>query len=99
MVDITSRSSTNELGEFRLPVGSEVLVAKAASDLEVAIKTRNHQELLVELRRLGQRVETTGVDPAGHKEVARAFGGAPPKDGSFDFQEAEVGHDAAQELR
>ena len=46
-----------ELRELGLAVGAQVLVAQAARDLEVALEAGDHQELLVLLRRLRQRVE------------------------------------------
>jgi hypothetical protein len=49
-----------ELGELGLAVGTQVLVAHAARDLEVAVVPRDHQELLEDLRRLRQRIEVAG---------------------------------------
>jgi hypothetical protein len=46
-----------ELRELRLAIGAQVLVAEAARDLEVAVESRDHQDLLEQLRRLRQRVE------------------------------------------
>ena len=63
-----------DLRELGLAVGAQVLVAEAPHDLEVAVEARDHQELLVELRRLRQRVELARVDAAGHEVVARALG-------------------------
>ena len=59
-----------ELGELRLPVGAEVLVAVAAGDLVVALHARDHQQLLEQLRTLRQRVERPGLQPRRHQEVA-----------------------------
>src|SRR3712207_7044962 len=47
-----------ELGELRLPVGAEVLVAVAAGDLEVALGAGHHEQLLEQLRALGDRKST-----------------------------------------
>ena len=38
-----------DLGEFRLAVGAQILVAEAAGNLKVAVKAREHRKLLVEL--------------------------------------------------
>src|SRR5438045_4608841 len=46
-----------ELGELRLAVGAQILIAEAAHDLVVAIEPGNHQQLLEDLRRLRQRKE------------------------------------------
>ena len=52
-----------ELIEFaRQAVGARVLVAETGRDLEVAVEARHHQQLLVLLRRLRQRVELAGMD-------------------------------------
>src|SRR6185503_17361183 len=63
-----------DLREFRLAVGTEILVAKAARDLEVAVEAGNHEQLLVDLRRLRERIELTRMHAAGHEIVPRAFG-------------------------
>ena len=61
-VSITSSSRHEahldvELGELRLAIAAQVLVAEAARDLEVAVVAGDHQQLLELLRRLRQRVE------------------------------------------
>ena len=63
-----------ELGELGLAVGPQVLVAEAADDLVVALQAAHHQELLEELRALGQRVPGAALQAARHQEVARALG-------------------------
>ena len=47
----------------RQAIGARVLVAKARRDLEVAVEARHHQELLVLLRRLRQRIELARMNP------------------------------------
>ena len=61
-----------DLRELGLAIEAEVLVAEAAHDLEVALVARDHQQLLEDLRRLGERVERAGVEPRRHEEVTRA---------------------------
>ena len=87
-----------ELGELRLAVGSQVLVAEAAGDLEVAVEARDHQQLLVELGRLRQGVEMPGVHPAGDQEVTGTLGSAAAQDGRLDLEEALLAQDVAHEL-
>ena len=87
-----------ELGELRLAVGAQVLVAEAAGDLEVALEAGHHQQLLELLRRLGQGVEAARVDAAGHQVVARALGRALDQDGRLHLQEALLGQEVADEL-
>ena len=77
-----------ELRELRLPVGPQVFVAKAAGDLHVAVVAGDHQNLLVQLRRLRQRVERAVVHAAGHQVVAGPFGRAAAEHRRFDVDEA-----------
>ena len=50
-----------DLCEFRLTVGAKVLVAESLGDLEVTVEAGNHQKLLEQLRRLGERIEFSRV--------------------------------------
>ena len=72
----------------RAAVGARVLVAKAGCDLEVAVEARDHEQLLVLLRRLGQRVELAGMEAGGHQEVARPLGRARGQDRGLELDEA-----------
>jgi hypothetical protein len=62
-----------ELGELRLAVGAEVLVAVAAGDLVVALHAGHHEQLLEQLRRLRQGVPGARLQADRHQEVARAL--------------------------
>ena len=77
-----------ELGELRLPVAAQVLVAEAPSDLVVAIDPRDHQELLELLRALRQRVDRPGLEPARDDEVTRALGRRLDQVGRLHLDEA-----------
>ncbi len=79
------------LRELRLAVGAQVLIAKAAHDLKVAVKAGDHQDLLEQLRRLRQGVEVSRVDPAGDEVIARAFRGGARQERRFNFQETFAG--------
>ena len=79
-----------DLRELRLPVGAQVLVAEAARDLEVAVEARDHQQLLVELRRLRQRVELARMHAARHQIVARAFRRRLRENRRLDLEETRV---------
>ena len=46
-----------DLRELGLAIDAQVLVAEALHDLEVAVEAGHHEELLEELRALGERVE------------------------------------------
>ena len=79
-----------ELGELRLPVGAEVLVAVAAGDLVVPLHAADHQQLLEQLRRLRQRVPAAGLEPDRDQEVAGALGGGPGQRRGLDLQEVPL---------
>src|SRR5438093_1562896 len=83
-----------DLGVLGLAVGAQILVAQAARDLEVAVASRDHEGLLVELRRLRQGVELPRVDAARDYVVARALGRGLDQHRGLDLEEAlarEVG--------
>lgn len=84
-----------ELHELVLAVGAQILVAQAAGDLEVAVGAADHQQLLVELRALGQGVELAGLLAARHQELAGAFGGGGHEHRGLDLDEPLVLHGAA----
>ena len=86
------------LGELGLTVGAQVLVAEAAGDLEVAVKAGQHQDLLVQLRRLGQGVEVARLHTAGYQIVAGAFRGALDQHGGLDLAEVVVAVVVADDL-
>ena len=88
-----------DLGELRLAIGPQVLIAEAARDLEVPVVARDHQQLLVDLRRLRQRVELALVHPARYEIVARPFGCGLGEDRGLDLEEAEVAQGAPRPLR
>ena len=64
-----------QLGELRLAVRAEVLVAIAAGDLVVALHAGDHEQLLEQLRALRQGVPGSGPQPSGHQEVAGSLRG------------------------
>ena len=80
-----------ELGELRLAVGAEILVAVAARDLVVALHAGDHEQLLEQLRALRQRIEGAGLQPGGHQEVARALRGRPGQRRRLDLDEVVGG--------
>ena len=57
-----------ELGELRLAVGAEVLVAVAAGDLVVPLHAGHHEQLLEQLRALRQGVPGAGRRRAGTRK-------------------------------
>ena len=80
-----------ELGELRLAVGAEILVAVAARDLVVALHAGDHEQLLEQLRALRQRIEGAGLQPSGHQEVARALRGGAGQRRRLDLDEVVAG--------
>ena len=87
-----------DLGELGLTVRAQVLVAEALHDLVVALEPGHHQDLLEELRRLRQREEHAGIDPARDQVVARAFGRALGQKGRLDVDEPVVVEEAPHGL-
>ena len=82
----------------RQTVGARVLVAEAGRDLKIAIEARHHQELLVLLGRLRQRVELARMDARRHKEVARAFGARRREDRGLELEEPLPFHPSAKRI-
>ncbi len=78
--------------------GAGVLVAEARRDLEVAIETRDHDELLELLRRLRECVELSGMQARGHQIVTRAFRRRGGEDRRLEFEEAALFHAAADRV-
>ncbi len=76
-------------------VGARVFVAEAGRDLEIAVEPGHHQQLLVHLRGLRQRVELARMQARGHEEVARAFGRRSSQDRRLELVEADIAHAAA----
>ena len=85
-----------ELGEFRLTIGAEILVAETADNLIVTIHARHHQQLLVELWGLRQGKEMIRVGATGHQIVTGAFRRGLGQERRFDFIETVVVHEIAQ---
>ena len=77
-----------DLGELRLTVGTQVLVAEAAGDLDVAVHAGQHEQLLVLLRRLRQGVELARMYTGRHEVVARALRGGLGEHRGLDLEEA-----------
>ena len=61
-------------------------------------KPDDHEQLLVELRRLRQRVELAGMHAARHEVVARAFGRRLREDRRLDLEEAALVEEASRRL-
>ena len=77
-----------QLREVGLPVRAQILIPEAARDLKIPLEAADHEKLLEELRRLGQRVEAAALEPAGHEEVAGTLRGRAGQDRRLDLDEA-----------
>ena len=77
-----------QLSKLRLTICTEILIAEAAYNLEILLHTRNHQNLLVNLRRLWQSIELTWVQTAWYQEVTGTLWGGLTKHRSLNLQEA-----------
>ena len=85
-----------ELREIGLTIGPQVFITEAACDLVVALEARHHQQLLEDLRRLGQREELAGVRARRYEVVAGAFWRRLRQHRCFDVDETRVVEVAAQ---
>ena len=82
-----------ELVEFAVEaIGARVFIAKAWRDLEIAIETRHHDELLILLGRLRQRVELARMQARGHQEITRPFRRRGGQDRRLELEEALAFH-------
>ena len=79
-------------------VGARVLVAKARRDLEIAVETGDHDELLELLGRLRQRVELARMDARRDQEVARALRARRGQDRRLELEEALPLHARTQRI-
>ena len=96
---IEERGLDIELGEFRLSIGTQILVPKATHDLVVAVEARDHEQLLVDLRRLRQRKELAGMGAARHQIIARALGRRFRQHRRLDVDEPRIVEIAAHRAR
>src|SRR6267154_86924 len=78
------------LGELRLPVSAQVLIAEAADNLKIPVKARDHEDLLEQLRRLRQGIEVAGMHPAGDQVIPRALRGRSRHERGLDFKKTLV---------
>ena len=77
-----------DLRKLKLAIGAEIFVAKAAGDLEVAVESGDHEDLLEDLRRLWQCVELTGMHTAGDQKIACSLGCGLGENRRFDLKKA-----------
>jgi hypothetical protein len=87
-----------DLGELRLAVGPGILVAQALADLEVSVAPGDHEDLLEDLRALGQGVPPARIRPRGHDEVAGALRRGLDEQGCLDLQEPVLREEPARGL-
>ena len=81
----------------RRAISTCVLIAEARSDLEVLVKTGYHQQLLVLLRSLRQRIELALELTGRNHVVTRTFRRRSAQNRGLNFQEAHVCHLLTQE--
>ena len=73
-------------------VGTRVFITEAGGDLEIAVDTTHHEELLKLLRSLRQGVEFAGMETGRDEKVASTFGGGVGENWGGDFGEIVVIH-------
>ena len=74
-----------DLGKLRLPVGAQVLISKAAGQLNVTVQPGDHAQLFVDLGALGQGIELALVYPGRHYIVPGALRGGFDQHGGLDL--------------
>jgi len=95
LVEVGEGNLGVELGQLLQAIGAQILVAEADGDLVVAVEAGHHQDLLVELRRLGQRVEASRLQARRHEKIACALRRRLAEDRRLDVEEAGGLHHAA----
>ena len=70
---VDERQLDVHLSEFWLTVSTQIFIAEATRQLIVTLHTSNHQPLLILLRRLRQRIESTRIHAARHQELTRTL--------------------------
>ena len=86
-VHVGERHLDVELGKLGLAIGPQVLVPEAPRHLIVPIRTRHHEHLLEQLRRLRQREARAGLEPRRDEVIASSLGGRPRQDRRLNLQE------------
>ena len=77
-----------DLGKLRLAIGPQIFIAKRFRDLKIFLHPGDHEELLVLLWCLWQRIKFPRQQPAGNQKVASAFRGAFAQNRRLDFKKS-----------
>ena len=77
-------------------VCSGILVAEAGRDLKILIEAGSHEQLLILLRCLRQRIEFSFKFSAGNNIVSGTLGRRSTQDRGLDLQKSHVRHLLAQ---
>ena len=77
-------------------VCSGILITEAGSNLEILIEAGSHEQLLILLRCLGQRIEFSFKFSAGNNIVSGTLGRRSTQDRGLDLQKSHVRHLLAQ---
>src|SRR5512136_2239972 len=88
VVALYKRHLKVELRKFGLAIAAQVFIAEAAGDLEIAIHTRYHEQLLELLRRLREGVELARVDARGTTVVEGTLRRGLEQDRGLDFDKS-----------
>ena len=75
------------LRELRLTVGTQVFIPEASGHLIILVNAAHHQQLLEDLRALGQGIEGARMHAAGHEVVPCALGGGLAQHGGLHLIE------------
>ena len=79
-----------QLCKFRLAVGAQVFISETPGNLIIPVHAAHHEDLLEELGRLGQGIESPLVHPAGNQIISCPLGSAFGQERGFHFYELQL---------
>ena len=82
-----------------MPIGARIFITETSDNLQIAIETRSHENLLEDLRALRQGVPLAGVGARGDDKVAGALGCGLDQARRLDLNEAVVGEELPRDAR
>ena len=77
-----------QLGKLRLAVSAQILIPEAAHNLEILLHAGQHENLLVNLRRLRQGIELARIQAARHQKVTGTLRSGLAEHRSLNLQKA-----------
>src|SRR4030042_2514249 len=91
--DIVNRNEGHlhiDLRKLRLTVRTKVFIPEAPNDLNISVKTGDHQNLFEQLRGLREGIKMSWIEPAGNEVVPGPFGCALREHRRLAFQKPQT---------